>query len=113
MFKEFGQLAGLMKNLPKIREEMEKLQQRVAQITAEGSAGGGMVTARVNGHMEVLSCHISDEAMADREMLEDLIRGAVNQAIQKVRQAVADETAKMATGFGLPPGGIDLSGLEQ
>lgn len=112
MFKEFGQLAGLMKNLPKIREEMEKLQQRVGQITAEASAGGGMVTVRVNGHMEVLSCHISDEALADREMLEDLVRGAVNQAIQKVRQAVADETTKMAAGFGLPMGGLNLPGFE-
>jgi DNA-binding protein YbaB len=49
--------------------------------------------------------------MNDREMLEDLVRGAVNQAIQKVRQLVAEETGKMATGLGLPQG-MGLPGLE-
>jgi DNA-binding YbaB/EbfC family protein len=106
MFKELGQVFGMMKNLPKIKEEMEKLQGRLAQTFAEGDAGGGMVKAKVNGHMEVVKCSISDEAlqMNDKEMLEDLIAAAVNQAIGKVKQQVADETAKAATGFGLPPG---------
>jgi DNA-binding protein YbaB len=56
--------------------------------------------------MEVVSCTLSDEAMknGDREMLEDLIRGAVNQALAKVRQQTAEETGKMATGLGFPPG---------
>jgi nucleoid-associated protein EbfC len=113
MFGQLGQLASLMKNLPKIREEMEKFQGKVGSITAEGEAGGGMVKAKVNGHMEVLRCEISDELlkMNDREMLEDLIRGAINVAIQKVRQQVAEETTRMATGMGLPPG-MGLPGLE-
>jgi DNA-binding YbaB/EbfC family protein len=113
MFGQLGQLASLMKNLPKIREEMDKFQRQVASITADGCAGGGMVNAKVNGHMEVLRCEISDELlkMNDREMLEDLVRGAINQAIQKVRQLVAEETSKMATGLGLPPG-MGLPGLE-
>lgn len=112
MFKEFGQLAGLMKQLPKIKEEMEKLQQRLAQVTAEGDAGGGMVKAKVNGKQEVLSCTISEEAakLGDREMLEDLIVAAVNQALTKVRQLTADEAGKMASGFGLPAG-LNLPGL--
>src|ERR1700724_1140874 len=106
MFKEIGQFASLMRNLPKIREEVEQLQQRLARITAEGSAGGDLVKARVNGKMEVLSCHLSDEALKqnDRELLEDLIVGAVNQALQRVRQLVAEETSKMASGLGLPEG---------
>jgi DNA-binding YbaB/EbfC family protein len=113
MFKEFGQLAGLMKNLPKIKEEMDRLQQRLGQITADGDAGGGMVKVRVNGRLEVLSCVIGDEAMKnpDKELLEDLITGAVNQAITRARQLVAEETGKMATGLGLPPG-MNLPGLE-
>jgi DNA-binding YbaB/EbfC family protein len=113
MFGQLGQFASLMKNLPKIREEMEKFQGKVGSITADGDAGGGMVKAKVNGHMEVLRCEISDELlkMNDREMLEDLVRGAVNQAIQKVRQLVAEETGKMATGLGLPQG-MGLPGLE-
>jgi hypothetical protein len=112
MFKEIGQLASLMRNLPKIREEMSQLQQKLAQISAEGDAGGGMVKARVNGHMEVTACTISEELLKqnDRELLEDLVRGAVNQALQKARQLVADETSKMATGLGLPAG-MNLPGL--
>jgi hypothetical protein len=110
MFKELSQLAGLMSQLPKIREEMEKFQQRVGQLTAEGDAGAGMVKVKVNGKMEVLACTISDEAFKDRELLEDLVAGAVNQAIGKVRQQVADETSKMALGLGLP-GGLNLPGL--
>jgi DNA-binding YbaB/EbfC family protein len=106
MFKEIGQIASMLKNLPKIREEMERLQGRLAQINAEGDAGGGMVKVRVNGHMEVQACTLSDEAvkMNDKELLEDLIAAAVNQAIKRVRTLVAEETSKMASGLGLPPG---------
>jgi DNA-binding YbaB/EbfC family protein len=113
MFKELGQMASLMKNLPKIREEMSKLQGKMSQITAEGDAGGGMVKVRVNGHLEVTKCVISDEALkgGDKELLEDLIVGAVNQAVKKAREQVAEETAKMASGFGLPPG-LGLPGVE-
>jgi DNA-binding YbaB/EbfC family protein len=106
MFKEMGQIAGLMGQMPRIREEMEKLQQRLPQLSAEGDAGAGMVKVRVNGRLDVTACQISDEIMksGDREMLEDLIRGATNQAIAKVRQQIAEETAKMASSIGLPPG---------
>ena len=106
MFEKLGQLASLMKNLPKMQEEMTKLQGRIALITAEGDAGGGMVKTKVNGHMEVLACVISDEAMktGDKELLEDLIRAAINQAMQKAKQAVAEETSKMAGDMGVPPG---------
>src|SRR4051794_36165554 len=113
MFKEFGQIASLMKNLPKIREEMGKLQERLGQLAAEGDAGAGMVKATVNGHLEIQHVHISDEAfkMNDKEMLEDLIASALNHALKKARQLVAEETSKMASGMGLPPG-MNLPGLE-
>ena len=111
MFKEIGQLASLMRNLPKLQQEAEQLKQKLGRIIADGTAGGGMVTAKVNGHMELLACSISDDAlkMNDREMLEDLIKAAVNQAVQKSRQAVAEETSKMASGLGLP-GGLTTPG---
>ena len=113
MFDKIGQIAGLMKNLPKIREEMSKLQGKLAQISAEGDAGGGMVRVRVNGNMEVVSCSFSDEAIktGDKEMLEDLTVGAVNQAMKKAKELVAQETAKMATELGMPPG-MGLPGME-
>ena len=112
MFDKLGQLAGLMKNLPKIREEMSKLQAKMGQITAEGDAGGGMVKVRVNGRLEVQTCVLSDEAakLNDKELLEDLIVAATNQALQKARQQAAEETHKVATGLGLPAG-MNFPGL--
>jgi DNA-binding YbaB/EbfC family protein len=105
MFKELGQMMGLMKQLPRIKEEMERLQQRLGQVFAEGDAGAGMVKVRVNGKNEVVACTISEEARAgDREVLEEMVRGAVNQALAKVRVLVAEETQKMATSLGMPPG---------
>jgi hypothetical protein len=112
MFKEMGQIFSVMRNLPKIKEEMERLQQNLGQLTAEGDAGAGMVRVRVNGKNEVLGVRISEDMLKpeDREMLEDLIRAATNQALDKVRRLAAEETAKMATGLGLPAG-MSIPGL--
>jgi DNA-binding YbaB/EbfC family protein len=110
MFKEISQLTGLLRNLPKMKEQMEQLRAKLGQITAEGTAGGGMVTVRANGHLELLSCSISDEALGDKELLEGLVKAAANQALQKCRELVAEETTKMGSQFGLP-GGVDLSEL--
>jgi DNA-binding YbaB/EbfC family protein len=112
MFKGIGDLFGMLKNLPKLKAQMEEFQQKLGQITAEASSGGGMVTARANGRMELLGVTLSDEAtkLNDKEMLEDLIAAAVNQALAKVRQQVAEETQKVAGGLGLPPG-MGLPGL--
>lgn len=106
MFKELGAMMSLLKNQGKIQEEVQKFQSQVGTIVAEASAGAGYVTAKVNGKFEVLSVRISEEAMKlnDREMLEDLIAAATNQAIAKVRQQLSEESAKMAASIGLPPG---------
>lgn len=112
MFGEIGQMFDIMKKLPKIKEEMEKFQQRLGHITAEGDAGAGMVKVKVNGKMEILSCTIGEDAfkMNDREMLEDLIAAATNQAITKVKTQTAEEASKMASAFGIPAG-LNLPGL--
>jgi DNA-binding YbaB/EbfC family protein len=112
MFNQLGQMAKVMAALPKFREEMERLQQRLGDIVAEGDAGAGMVKVRVNGRFEMAAVVLSEEALAlkDREMLEDMIKAANNQAIERVRQQVADETSKMATSFGMPPG-MNLPGM--
>jgi DNA-binding YbaB/EbfC family protein len=111
MFKELGQMMGLMKQLPKIKEEMDRLQERLAQVSAEGDAGAGMVKVRVNGKNELIACNISEEARAgDREILEEMVRGAVNQALAKVRVLAAEETQKMAASLGMPAG-MGLPGM--
>ncbi|SRR5579885_2168533 len=106
MFKELGAMMSLLGNKGKLQEEVAKFQQFVAQLTAEGTSGGGMVTAKVSGKMEVLSVKIGEDAwkLNDREMLEDLVVAATNQALGKVREQLAAETAKMAATLGLPPG---------
>jgi DNA-binding YbaB/EbfC family protein len=106
MFKELGGMMSLLRNQGKIQEEIQKFQAQIGSIVAEAASGAGLVTAKVNGRMEILSVRLSEEAMKlnDREMLEDLIAAAVNQALNKVRQQLAEESAKMASGLGLPPG---------
>lgn len=105
-----GQMAGLLGKLPQMKEAAERLRQRIDAITAEGNAGGGMVTVKATGRMTVVSCRVTDEAIADREMLEDLIAAATTQALEKVKEQIAAETQAMASEIGLPPG-INLPGL--
>src|SRR5437588_9779583 len=102
-------VGNLLKRLSKpgrVQEEMQKCNAKVGQITAEASSAAGYVTVKVSGRLEVLSVRISEEAMKlnDREMLEDLIAAATNQALNKVRQQLAEESQKMAANLGLPPG---------
>jgi len=106
MFEKLGSMMSLLGNRGKIQEELQKFQAQVGTITAEAAAGAGYVTVKVNGRMEILNVRISDEAMAlnDREMLEDLVAAATNQALAKVREQLAVESAKMAQNIGLPPG---------
>jgi DNA-binding YbaB/EbfC family protein len=106
MFRNIRQMAGLMGQMPKIREEMDRLQQTLGQLSAEGDAGAGMVKVRVSGRLEVLGVSIGDELLKqpDREMLEQLLKAAVNQGMEKARQLAAAETRKMAENLGLPPG---------
>jgi DNA-binding YbaB/EbfC family protein len=108
MFKEFGQVMGLMKNLPKLQAAMADMQQKLGQISVEGNAGGGMVVVTVNGRMEVTRCVISPDALKlnDRDMLADLVMAATNMAMGKAREEVAKASQSIAqeAGLPLPPG---------
>ena len=109
MIKELGQMMGMMKNLPKLQASFQEMQEKLAQVTAEGNAGAGMVIVKVNGRMEVTACVISEEALKlnDKEMLSDLIVAATNQALAKAKEAVAEVSSKMAQEIGLPiPAGM-------
>src|SRR6266478_4308217 len=111
MFGQLGQIAGLLRQLPKLKEEAEKFQAKLGEIVADGNAGGDMVTVRINGRMEVLKVTLTDAAYAlqDREMLEDLIASATNASLVKVRDQVNAEAQNMAATMGLPTG-MDLPG---
>ncbi len=112
MFRGIGQLGNVMRAMPKLKEEMALLQQKLGQMVVEGDAGAGMVKVRVNGRTEVLGYTLSDELLKlnDREMLEDLLKAATNQALTKAAAQVAEETSKMAMGLGLPAG-LNLPGM--
>ena len=102
-------LAALMSTPP----PWAAIRPRAQVPSAEANAGGGLVTVKVNGRFELLSCVISEDAMKlnDREMLEDLVVAATNQALNKVREQLAAESAKMAAGMGLPPGLLGGAGF--
>ncbi len=93
------------------QQMQEQMQDKLGQTIVEGSAGGGAVTARMNGQKQLLSIHIEPAAVAslgtspaDREMLEDLIVAAVNDAGRRADQAAQSSASGMLSGLGLPPG---------
>lgn len=104
MFNNLGNLAELMRNAGKLRESMEKATESLGQVQAEGTAGGGVVTARVNGRLEVLAVRIDPKLLADgdAELLEDLVTAAVNQGLTKAREAAAQSLANLAGGLPIP-----------
>ena len=96
-----------IKQLMKQAQEMqEQMQQRLATIKVEGTAGGGMIKAEMSGNKELLSITIDKEAVDpnDIEMLQDLVMAAVNEAMDKARELATKEMGAVTAGIGLPPG---------
>ncbi len=107
MFKGIGNLGNLgnmMKQLQEVQARMAQLQEELANKTVEGSAGGGMVTVIANGKQEIKSIRIDPGVISlnDIEMLQDLIVAAVNQAIEKSREMMAEEMSKLTGGIKIP-----------
>ncbi|MGE0823311.1 MAG: YbaB/EbfC family nucleoid-associated protein [Candidatus Binatia bacterium] len=88
----------------KILSKLTRLQEEVAKKTVESSAGGNMVTAVVNGRLEVLSLQIDPAVVTsgDVEMLQDLVIAAVNEGIRKAQKMMADEMGKVTGGLKIP-----------
>jgi DNA-binding YbaB/EbfC family protein len=97
-------LAQIMKQAQQMQQKMARLQEEASQKTAEASAGGGAVTAVVNGKNQVLSLSIRKEAVdpEDVEMLQDLVVAAVNEALKKVQSEVAAEMERITGGLNIP-----------
>src|SRR5262249_59418574 len=81
-----------------------QLQQKVAAIRVEASAGGGMVTIKMDGHKNVLEVKIDPEAAGDVEMLQDMVLAAFNEAAKKVDDEAQSKMGGLLGGMGLPPG---------
>ncbi len=100
-----GGLGNLMRQAQKIQEDMVKAQQELANVEITGQSGGGLVSVVMTGKHEVKRVSIDDSLLADeRDMLEDLVAAAFNDAVHKLEQTVKDKFSGMATGMGLPPG---------
>ncbi len=101
-------LTDLQKMLGQMRQVQEELQQKLATITVEASAGGGMVSVKMNGQKQLLEVRLDPEVMrtGDREMLQDLVRAAVNQASRQVDAELQQQVMNLA---GLGP--LKLPGL--
>ena len=106
MFGNMGNMAGMMKKVQKLQADMAKLQEELKARTLEASVGGGAVTVVVTGEKQIKSIKIAPTAVdpEDVEMLEDLVAVAVNEALKKVDDMMAQEMGKLTGGMNLPPG---------
>ena len=93
-----GGMTKMIKKAQELQSQMEKAQEELNTIEVEGQAGGGMVTAKVNGHKEIISLDIDEEILKeDKEMVEDMVIAAVNQGLQSAGKA-AEEKMNSLTG---------------
>lgn len=96
-------LGGILQQAQQLQERLANVQQELATRTVEASAGGGMVTATVNGKLEVVQIRIEPTLLEskDVEMLQDLVVAAVNEGIRSAQRLVADEMGKVTGGLGI------------
>lgn len=100
-----GAIGNLMKQAQKMQADMQKAQEEMANMEVEGQSGGGMVKVTMTGRHELRRVSIDEALMSDdKEMLEDLVAAAVNDASQKVDTAIQDKMAGLTSGIGLPAG---------
>lgn len=113
MFKGLANIASLMKTAQEMQSKMAAVQENLKRVHVEGSAGGGMVTVEANGQQAIVACRIEQSLFdaGDREMIEELVVAATNQALQKAKDAAAEEMGKIAGDINIPGLGEMLSKL--
>lgn len=100
-----GQIAGLMRQAQQMQENMKKAQEELGNIEVEGAAGGGLVKVTMTCRHDVRRVHIDPSLMEeDKDMLEDLVAAACNDALRKVETASQDKMSSVTAGLPLPPG---------
>ena len=115
--KGMAGLAGILKDLPRLKAKLEEVKQQLGEMTVEADTGGGAVRVTANGLLRVVSVKLDAALIAglvdpaneqDRAIAEELITGAVNTALQKARELAEREMASAAgeMGLPLPPGGL-------
>lgn len=100
-----GGLGNLMKQAQKVQADMQKVQEEIAAMEVEGQSGGGLVKVLMTGQHELRRVSIDDSLLGDdKEMLEDLIAAAVNDASQRIDATGKEKMSSMTAGLNLPPG---------
>ena len=101
-----GNISNLMKQAQQLQEKMQRAQAEIAAMEVTGEAGGGMAKVVMNGRHEVkrVSLDASIVSADDKEMLEDLVAAAVNDAVQKLERAAQERMSGLVGGLNLPPG---------
>ena len=99
-----GGIAGLMKQAQQMQEKMKKAQDQLSMMDVEGQSGAGMVKVVMSCANEVKRIAIDSSAMDDKEMLEDLVAAAVNDAVRRAKALSEEKMASFTSGLNLPPG---------
>ena len=95
-----GGMKNIIKKAQELQSQMEKAQEELNSIEIEGQSGGGMITAKVNGHKELIQLNIEPEILTeDKEMIEDLIIAAINQALQNAGKAAEEKMSSITGGI--------------
>jgi DNA-binding YbaB/EbfC family protein len=100
-----NQLAGLMKQAQTVQENMKKAQEEIAAMEIEGQSGAGLVKVLMTGRHDAKRVTIDPSLLAeDKDMLEDMVAAAINDAVRKIEAASQEKMAGLSAGLGLPPG---------
>ena len=100
-----NQLAGLMKQAQTVQENMKKAQEAIAAMEIEGQSGAGLVKVLMTGRHAAKRVTIDPSLLAeDKDMLEDMVAAAINDAVRKIDAASQEKMAGLSAGLGLPPG---------
>ncbi len=97
------EMKEMFKRISEVQEQMQEMDSELAKLHVEGETGAGLVKVSMTGQRKVFSVSIDESVMDDREMLEDLIAGAINDALRKVDKLYHKQVDNMAGKFGLPP----------
>ncbi|MET3730445.1 MAG: YbaB/EbfC family nucleoid-associated protein [Bacillota bacterium] len=99
-----GNMNNMMKQMQKMQRDMAKAQEELKDKVIEGTAGGGMVTVKANGHKEIIDIIIKEEVVDpdDIDMLQDLVLAATNDALKKVDELVSQDMGKFTKGLNIP-----------
>ncbi|MFC3852853.1 YbaB/EbfC family nucleoid-associated protein [Salinispirillum marinum] len=100
-----GGMGDLMKQAQQMQEKMQKAQEEIATLEVTGQSGAGMVKITMTGRHDVRKVELDESLLSeDKELLEDLVAAAVNDAVRKVEEASKGKMSGLTAGMSLPPG---------